>query len=192
MHNREKPVEKIVASCPWRVLLSVLVFIGALFWLVPYLLRRIHNGVVAGLLILLLVPLVRAITEHLLNEAPAEASLQAFARTYLVTLYALVFELALLALALPVILIHLASVLTGMMLVVLLIGVIIAVLQLYLGVQIGRPLTPTDLQETLRWFGYALVAEVSFIAVIKLANRYKHTFFEHTANFFKWMAGREG
>jgi len=169
------------AASGWGVILSIFVVIGGLFFLIPYMFKVIHNGVLLGLNILLLIPLIRVITEYLQREQAYEDPLQTLVRQYLIVLFSLVFQLVSLIIALPFIFIAPAAVLGGMLLIVLLVGVLFYVAQVYLGIQIGRTLDYRDLQEIVRAFAYLLMGEVLAVGFLSLGNKYQDRFFDMLA-----------
>ncbi len=168
-----------------KYLLAVIVVIGAVFFLVPYLIELIPNGVLLGISIILLAPLLRAISELLLDERWSHRPVRAFVRIYLLTLFSLIFELTTLLLALPFIALRLAALLTGMMLLVMLVGLFIYTAQTWMGLSIGRPLDATDLQLLIRWLGYGVLAEGLWLALIWLEKRYQRPLLEAATSLYR-------
>lgn len=169
------------ADSGWGVILSIFVVIGGLFFVIPYLFTKIHNGILLGINVLLLIPLIRVITEYLQREQEYDDPLQTLVRQYLVMLFSLVFQLVFLLIMLPFIFIAPAAVLGGMFLLVLLVGILLYVAQVYLGIQIGRTLDYRDLQEIMRVFAYLLPAEVVAVGFLWIGAKYKDRFFDFLA-----------
>lgn len=161
--------------------MSIFVVIGGLFFVIPYLFTKIHNGILLGINVLLLIPLIRVITEYLQREQEYDDPLQTLVRQYLVMLFSLVFQLVFLLIMLPFIFIAPAAVLGGMFLLVLLVGILLYVAQVYLGIQIGRTLDYRDLQEIMRVFAYLLPAEVVAVGFLWIGAKYKDRFFDFLA-----------
>jgi hypothetical protein len=170
MQNTEKSLKaKIRSAFDTHVIfyvLAIVISIACLYFILPLVFTSIANKVVATICCFLLIPLIRAMTESLINYH--QLSIKFFIKQYLLALNFLVFGLSLLILAIPIMLSELMVILGGTTICILVILVAIGFVQNVFGMSLGRQLTIDEFQFALKLLGTALLAETIFV-ILKIA-----------------------
>lgn len=170
---------------PWKIIAAIAFFLAVLFLFLPYLWRTTENVAVMLVAILLLVPLVRTVSEYLLADAPPPHAIKALLRGYGLSLFALLHELMALLLYLPFILFRMVALLAGIMLFAFGVGLLLYILQIYGGLQIGKTFAPEEWRDIVAGTGYAFAVELGCLALLKLEQRYKEPVLDAYARFYQ-------
>lgn len=157
-------------------ILAIILSIAGVYFILPLVFAGIANKIVAAICCFLLIPLIRAITESLINYH--QFSIRFFVKQYLLALNFLVFGLILVVLALPIILSEFAVVIGGIVVCIFAIFVALGLIQNGFGVSFGRHLPADEIQMGVQILAIAAITEAVFIALKMIRAKFDNDIFD--------------